>query len=236
MKNIVDNFEFISFNDDCFELKFSTAKNGLDFNMNTKNGLDNLENLKKWFNLKAVGYLRQTHSDKIIVYDGNLKDGDAIITDVPNVGIGIFTADCVPVLIYDKKKKIIAAVHSGWKGTLLQIVAKTIISMLNVFNASIDDINVYIGPHNRKCCYEFGSKELKQFLEVDIYKNLDIYSDGKLDLDKCIRSQLKNIGINKNNIQDVNICTYCNDEYEMFSYRRQKENYGRMFSFIAIRE
>lgn len=236
MKNMIDNFEFISFNDEGIDLEFSTAKNGLDFNMNTENGLDNLENLKKWFNLKAVGYLRQIHSDKIIIYDNIVKDGDAIITDTPNVGIGIFTADCVPVLIYDKKNKIIAAVHSGWKGTLLQIVAKTIKDMLNEYNASIDDINVYIGPHNRKCCYNFGSEEFKMFSEVNIYKDLNIYVDGKLDLAKCIRSQLTSIGVNKNNIQDVNICTFCNDEYEMFSYRRKKENYGRMFSFISIRE
>ncbi len=236
MKSIVENFEFISFKDDCIELEFSTAKNGLDFNMNTQNGLENLENIKKWFNLKAVGYLRQKHSDEVLFYDSAVKDGDAIITDKHNVGIGVFTADCVPVLIYNKEKKIIAAVHSGWKGTLLQIVAKTIISMLNAYNASIDDIIVYIGPHNRECCYEFGQDELKQFYEVDIYKNLNIYTNGKLDLNKCIRSQLINIGINKNNIQDVNICTSCNDEYSMFSYRKQKENYGRMFSFISIKE
>lgn len=235
MINMIDGFEFISFRDGCIELIFSTAKNGLDFNRNTKNGLDNLENIKKWFNLKDVGYLRQTHSDEISFYDGVVKDGDAIITDKPDVGVGIFTADCVPILIYNKKNNTIAAVHSGWKGTLLQIAAKTITNMINEYHACIDDIIVYIGPHNRKCCYEFGYKELKQFYEVDIYKNLNIYTEGKLDLNKCIRSQLIDIGLNENNIHDVNICTSCNDEYELFSYRRQKENCGRMFSFIFIR-
>lgn len=236
MKSIIDKFEFISFNDNFIELNFSTAKNGLDFNMNTQNGLKNLENIKKWFDLNAVGYLRQTHSDEVVFYDSIVKDGDALITDKPNIAIGVFTADCVPVLIYDKKNKIIAAVHSGWKGTLMQIVSKTILTMRDTYKISLDDIIVYIGPHNRSCCYEFGQEALKQFYEVDIYKELNIYINGKLDLNKCIRSQLINIGLNENNIQDVKICTSCDDEYELFSYRKQKENCGRMFSFIFIRK
>lgn len=236
MKSIIDKFEFISFNDNFIELNFSTAKNGLDFNMNTQNGLKNLENIKKWFDLNAVGYLKQTHSDEVVFYDSIVKDGDALITDKPNIAIGVFTADCVPVLIYDKKNKIIAAVHSGWKGTLMQIVSKTILTMRDTYKISLDDIIVYIGPHNRSCCYEFGQEALKQFYEVDIYKELNIYINGKLDLDKCIRSQLINIGLNENNIQDVKICTSCDDEYELFSYRKQKENCGRMFSFIFIRK
>ncbi|WP_026882365.1 peptidoglycan editing factor PgeF [Clostridium akagii] len=236
MKSIIDKFEFISFKDNFIELNFSTAKNGLDFNMNTQNGLKNLENIKKWFDLNAVGYLRQTHSDEVVFYDSIVKDGDALITDKPNIAIGVFTADCVPVLIYDKKNKIIAAVHSGWKGTLMQIVSKTILTMRDTYKISLDDIIVYIGPHNRSCCYEFGKEALKQFYEADIYKELNIYINGKLDLNKCIRSQLINIGLNENNIQDVKICTSCDDEYELFSYRKQKENCGRMFSFIFIRK
>ena len=114
----VDNFNFLSFDDDKVGIYFSTADENLDFNKNTEQGLLNLNNLKEWFNVKEVGYLNQTHSDKIFDYDGINHNGDAIITNKKQVLIGVFTADCVPVIIYDRKKLVVAAVHSGWKGTI----------------------------------------------------------------------------------------------------------------------
>ncbi|SMC21549.1 conserved hypothetical protein [Clostridium acidisoli DSM 12555] len=235
MKSVINNFEYIEILDENINMNFSTAKNGLDFNMNTENGLNNLENIKDWFNVNKVGYLKQTHSDNILVYDGLMHDGDAIITDKPNVAVGVFTADCVPILIYSKKRNVIAAVHSGWKGTLSQIVLKTVKKLINEYDVDLDDIKVCIGPHNRSCCYDFGEETVKKFYEVDIYKNIHIYENGKLDLKKCIVKQLLSLGLIENNIKDVNVCTFCNNEYDLFSYRKHKEDSGRMFSFIFFK-
>lgn len=235
MKSIIDDYEFINFKDDNIEINFSTAKNNLDFNMSTSKGLDNLENIKKWFSVNEVGYLKQTHSDNIYIYDGVVHTGDAIITDKPNVAIGVFTADCVPVLIYSKTKSILAAVHSGWKGTFLEIVQKTIEKIIDVYSVDINDIKVYIGPHNKKCCYEFGKDVAEQFYKKNIYKDINFYINGKLDLEACILKQLENVGVPKNNIKTLNICTFCNEEYELFSYRKQKNNYGRLYSFIYMK-
>lgn len=231
----VGNYEFINFKDDNIRINFSTAKNNLDFNISTTKGLDNLENIKKWFSVKEVGYLKQTHSDYIHLYDGIVHTGDAIITNKPNVAIGVFTADCVPILIYSKTKSVIAAIHSGWKGTFLEIVYKTIKKIVDIYSVDIKDLKVYIGPHNRECCYEFGKDVAAQFYEKDIYKNIKFYNNGKLNLEACIVKQLAEVGVLKKNIKSLNICTFCNDKYELFSYRKQSVNYGRMYSFIYMK-
>lgn len=231
----IDNYEFINFKDDNIRINFSTAKNNLDFNMSTSKGLNNLENIKKWFSVREVGYLKQTHSDNIHLYDDIVHEGDAIITDKQNIAIGVFTADCVPILIYCKSKPVIAAVHSGWRGTLLEIVYKTIKKIIDIYSVDVKDIKVYIGPHNRECCYEFGEDAAKKFYEKDTYKNIKFYNNGKLNLEICIIRQLIKVGILKENIKSLNICTFCNDKYELFSYRKQKMNYGRMYSFIYMK-
>lgn len=231
----IDSYQFINFKDDNININFSTAKNNLDFNINTSKGLDNLENIKEWFDVQSVGYLKQTHSDKICLYDGIINEGDAIITDKPNIAIGVFTADCVPVLIYSKTKAIIAAVHSGWKGTFSQIVYKTIKKIISLYSVDVKDIKVYIGPHNKKCCYEFGKDVADEFYNKDMYKNIKFYENGKLNLKACIIKQITETGVPVKNIRSLDICTFCNKEYELFSYRKQKINYGRMYSFIYIK-
>ncbi|MDD3224021.1 MAG: peptidoglycan editing factor PgeF [Clostridium sp.] len=234
---IIDNkFEFINFKDKNIELNFSTAKNNLDFNMNTETGLENLTRIKDWFGVKDVIYLKQIHSDNIMLYEDKytMHCGDAIITDKKNIAIGVFTADCVPVILYCKNKHVIAAIHSGWKGTFKKIVLKTVRKMIEFYGVKAEDIVAYIGPHNRSCCYEFGREEAEQFNNVDIYHGLKIYRDGKLDLSKCIEKQLLTSGIKNDNIKNTGICTYCNEEYDLYSYRKQKDGCGRMFSFIFI--
>ncbi|URZ00835.1 peptidoglycan editing factor PgeF [Clostridium felsineum] len=227
-----DKYSFLEFKDDNFELYFSTAENNLNFNINTTIGIENLRNLKKWFNLDDVGYLKQTHSDIILNYEEDKKglEGDALITDKNNIAIGVFTADCVPVLLYDKVKKVIGAVHSGWKGTCDLIVKKTICKMKKEFSSIDSDIVVYIGPHNKSCCYEFGAESLSQFENSGMYNINEIYKNGKLDLQKCIIKQCESENVY--NIKCLDICTMCSSTHKMHSYRRDSKNAGRMFSFI----
>lgn len=236
MKIIIDNYEFVNFKLGGAEFVFSTAKNSLNFNKNLDTGKDNLNLIGKYFNLINIGYMEQVHSDIVTEYDEKINKGDAIITDKRNIGIGVFTADCVPVLIYDRNKKVVAAIHSGWKGTLEAISSKTVESLINKYGCKPCDLIVYIGPHNRACCYEFGSALAYKYFGDYISKDQDIYVNNKLNLEKCIISQLANKGIPMENINTLNLCTYCSSEYEFFSYRREgNKNYGRMFSFAVIR-
>lgn len=229
---LLDGNKFIMAEYSGFKFVFSTAQNGLNFNKSTSEGIQNLENIKKWFNIKDVGYLNQIHSDAIIEYDGNIKDGDAIITDRRNTAVGIFTADCVPVLIADKNKKIIAAVHSGWKGTLNLIVYKTAKYFMKNYNTSIDDIIVFIGPHIGDCCYEVSKELIETFKKNTLYSKEEISAGRRLNLEKCILLQLYKLKVPNANIHLANACTFCSREYELYSYRKNKN--GRMFSFIII--
>ena len=230
----IDNYEFIKFKYENAVILFSTAKDELNFNKNTEEGLQNLESLKVHYDLKSIGYLNQIHSDLIFNFDGNIKDGDAIITDKTKIAIGVFTADCVPVILLDTKKGILAAIHSGWKGTKALIVSKTIERLKENYGSKSVDIRVYIGPHIGGCCYEVSSELIEEFTSEDIYSNIKINNENKLDLEKCILAQLMDKGIKKENVITTDTCTACNKQYELYSFRNSKNKQGRMFSFVYL--
>lgn len=229
----IEGYKFLQILDDKFEVYFSTAENDLNFKIDTEEGNHNIQKIKTWFNVEDVGYLNQIHSSIVLQYDGKVHKGDAIISNKKNIALGIFTADCVPVLLYDKVKGVYGAVHSGWKGTLLGISAKAVNDMKSKFKSLPQDITAIIGPHNMACCYEFGINEADEFKKLPLYKNEEIYVDNKLNLLKCIEIQLRNVGVNE--ITTLNTCTYCNKEFKLHSYRRDKVKSGRMFSFIILR-
>lgn len=234
-KIIIDGYEFIKIDLPGAEAIFSTAKNDLNFNKSMDLGKKNIENLKKWFNLKSVGYLNQIHGCQSIVYTGrNEENADAIITSEYNTAVGVFNADCIPILLYDKKNKIISAIHSGWRGTLACILSKTIEKLESDFKSRPKDIMVCVGPHIHSCCYEVGEKVIDEFKNSDFYRFKNIFKGRNLDLKKCILYQLKYRDIESENIKYLDICTHCSTEYEMYSYRRNK-SCGRMFSFIYLK-
>lgn len=236
METIIDKYKFITFNEKGAEFVFSTAEGSLDFNIEQSQGIYDLEKLKEWFKVDSVGYLKQIHSDKIYKYDGKTHIGDALMTNNKNEAIGVFTADCVPVLLYDTENHAIAAVHSGWKGTFSVIVSKTIEAMKGEYNTSAENIIAYIGPHNRVCCYEVGDELISDFKKNELYSDIEISQGKNLDLEACIKVQLQSKGVKKNNIHALNICTYCNKDFKLHSYRKDTKESGRMFSFIILRK
>lgn len=232
---IENKYKFLKIAEGEAQIYFSTSEGELNFNKNTIEGINNLNNLKVWFNLSEIGYLNQIHSDSVHLYDGIIHDGDAILTDKKGVGIGVFTADCVPILIYDKKTGAIGAVHSGWKGTFKCIIVKAIHKMTEVYNTRIEDISVYIGPHNMECCYEVGKELIDKFLGQKIYKDSKISTGMNLSMQDCIIKQLQGLGVKSSQIHTLDICTFCNKKNSLYSYRKSAEKDGRMFSFIFIK-
>ncbi len=192
---------------------------------------------------KEIFLVNQVHSNKFIFLSKNSKiknrsiKADAIITEKTNFPIAVLTADCVPLLIFDKKRKIIAAIHAGWKGALKGIVNKVIKFMLKK-GCSRKDISVAIGPSitqkNYKIKIDFKNKFIKKHKKNKIFfKNQNglIY----FDLPNFIKSQLKFNKINK--IDMVNIDTY-DKKNNFFSARRslklKHDDYGRNISIIMI--
>jgi len=204
--------------------------------MSLKSGefIKNIEYIKKIYNVKSIGYLNQVHSTIIKEFDGIPSEGDAIITDKKQVALGVFTADCVPVLLFDEKKDVIAAIHSGWRGTYDEITLKTLIKMKKVYDVNGEDIVAVIGPHIRSCCYEVSDDLINSFKSKEIYKDININNGRNLDLSSCISAQLKQFGVKVENIIDMELCTRCDEDIIFHSYRRDKEKSGRNFSFIFI--
>lgn len=215
---------------------FSTAKDNRSFNRNNDEGLKNLESLKDDFNVNEVVYLHQIHSDNVFGFKDNAeefieKEGDAIVTDKENVIIGAFTADCVPVILVDEVKGVIAAIHSGWKGTFNSITKKSIEKMIQEYGTKIENIKVYIGPHIRQCCYEVSEELKEKFLDRTKIDVNELFNGRNLSMERCIIEDLRSLKIEEDNIYTINLCTYCEEEIKLFSYRKSVGTYGRLFTF-----
>ena len=205
---------------------------------------ENLKIVKSKINndCKNIVLLNQIHSNKFIFINKNFKKkrkfkADAIITNQKKLPIGILTADCVPILICDKKKNIIAAIHAGWKGAYKNILTRVIKFMLKK-DCHIKDIHVAIGPCISQKNYNVKEDFFKKFIKKD-KKNTKFFKKRKnllyFDLPGYIKSQLKIMKIS--NIDHINIDTF---EYKnnYFSARRsirlKHDDYGRNISIIMI--
>lgn len=222
-------------------LVFSNAEMNRSFNRHTEEGINNLLSLKEDFNVNEVQYIRQIHSDKVFVYKGNDEEfieneGDGIITNEKSVIVGAFTADCVPVLLVDEVKCVVGAVHSGWKGTFNDISKKAVEKMIKEYGSNVEDIRAYIGPHIRQCCYEVSEELKEKFIEkFNMIPEENLFNGRNLSMELCIESYLKTIGLKDENIYSLKLCTHCEKESKLFSYRASNGTYGRLFSFIYIK-
>lgn len=235
-----DNNKFIIYNIKNITIGFSTAENDLNFNKFMPEGIKSLNNLKKWFNVDEVVFLNQVHDVGICCYDGNKEvidtDADGLITDNKNSIIGVFTADCVPIIIIDEITGAMAALHSGWKGTLNNIVLQGISKMISTYGCKPENLKAFIGPHNKVCCYEVSEELVENFKKSHIFKDEKINEDRNLNLQKCVEVELEKAGLLQENIIAVNLCTYCSDEIKLYSYRKKDEAKGRLFSFVFANE
>lgn len=228
--------DFLVIEGEKVDVVFSTAKDSRSFNRNTEEGQKNINSLKEDFNVNEVVYLHQIHSDNVFVFEGDAEEfreyeGDSIITKEEKVIIGAFTADCVPVILVDEREGVIAAIHSGWKGTFNSITKKTIEKMIQEYDVKIENIKVYIGPHIRQCCYEVSEELKESFLNKTKINENELFKGKNLSMERCILEDLRNINIKEDNIYTINLCTYCEKDIKLFSYRKSVGTYGRLFTF-----
>lgn len=224
---------FINYKIGKANFNFSTGENQLDYSMDNDIFKTNIENLKRNFQVENVGYLKQIHSDKVYNFNGNVMEGDGLITNRKNVAIGVFTADCVPLLLYDEGHNVISAVHSGWKGTMKNILSNAINKMKLEYKSDTKDIYLVIGPHIRKCCYTIGNELIEEFKKSNRYIP-ENFKNGKLDLAGYIIDDGIRCGLDVKKIIDVKMCTFCSNTINFNSYRREKQKAGRQFSFIYL--
>lgn len=199
------------------------------------------------FECKKIICPRQTHTNNVVAItldnlDDELNDVDGVITDLKGVALTIATADCQNIFIYDKKKEVIANIHSGWKGTLNKILRNTIVKLVDVYRCEVQDLIVCIGPSILKCCFEVDRDVVdmfrKEFKDIEDTISLGEIKEGKqkyyIDTVDINRKELIDLGVPKENIIVSDICTKCSsDKYH--SYRAHGMDSGRNVSLIVMK-
>jgi len=197
-----------------------------------------LQNREAFYNelgltTEQIAIQKQIHSDIVTIVGepGLVGESDAMITSQKGIGLAISTADCTPIFIYDRQNKIIAAVHSGWRGTEKQILRKTILILIEQFNCSSSDLLVYIGPSICQKNYEVGDEVAKHFHRAYL-KRID--HKFYLDILGVNKDVLLNLGILDSHIEISSLCSF--EEKYLQSYRRDGIKSGRALGLIAMRE
>ncbi|MFA7092560.1 MAG: peptidoglycan editing factor PgeF [Arcobacteraceae bacterium] len=184
------------------------------------------------FNSSTMRYMEQTHGNNvhIITKDSPLltKDCDALMTNVPNTALMVMVADCIPILLHDTKKGVIAAVHAGRNSTFLKITSKTVKMMIETFGCNPEDIEATFGPSIQVCCYEV-SEELAHIVKQSFGKEF-VHHERYIDLQGINTKLLKELNVT--NIRVEPVCTKCSHA-NYFSYRLDKAC-GRFAGIITI--
>jgi YfiH family protein len=172
-----------------------------------------------------VTTVRQIHSDIIAEAGDGVAEADGLVTQQPGVLVGVRTADCVPVLLVDARLRAVAAVHAGWRGSSRSIATAAVQELITRYGTRPEDLYAAIGPSIGACCYEVGPDVAQQF------QKLTPVANGRLDLQAVNEVQLREAGVE--NICKSGICTFC-EAKDYFSFRREREQAGRMVSFIGV--
>jgi YfiH family protein len=198
------------------------------------------------FNGTSVVTAKQVHQDRVLVLEGQVRDqemwlaqddvgNDAIVTCGEGFFVGVYTADCLPVLLMDPKEKVVAAVHAGWRGSLLRVVVKAAQEMILKMGCQPGHLLAAMGPSIGPCCYEVGSQVLGPLLKLypreTHVARLKKNGKGMLDLVELNRCQLLEIGLRDENLYAVGLCTYCHADL-FSSYRREGKGTAGMLSGI----
>lgn len=191
----------------------------------------------------------QTHSTSVVVVDrpdycrDALYGVDALVTNLPGVAIGVRTADCIPVLLYDPVNKAVGAAHSGWRGSVNKISAQTVLAMIRNFGSKPADIRAVIGPGIGPDSFQVGEDVARLFKESGfpvekIWSFRGPCMKGSMagghhiDLWEVCRITLCDCGLLASNIQVTGICTY--EHPEFYSARREGQSCGRIISSIRL--
>lgn len=172
--------------------------------------------------------VHQVHSAICVTAEGRqgcLGDGDALLENTPGSSVAVKTADCLPLLFADPEHRAVAAVHAGWRGTAQRIAQAAVSSMAERFGTNPEKLLVALGPSIGPCCYEVGPEVTAQFGLGN--------GHARVDLGAINRAQLEQSGVRPENIYSSGLCTMCSPE-DFYSYRREREHAGRMYSVIGI--
>ena len=242
---------------------FSTREGGISegiyasLNLGLRRGDDRekvLENYRRFCGAIGADFdglvlARQVHGDRVmavtaadrglgIIDDRQDYEADGLITDVPGVCLTVFTADCVPVLLYDPVRRVVAAVHAGWRGSANGIVERAVEKMTDHYGCDPRTILAAIGPSISGCCFETDEdvpNALSQALGTGALRYIRMTGDGKfhVDLKGCNALRLERAGLTEEHIAVSDLCTMC--EHERFwSHRYTGGERGSQATMIQL--
>jgi len=240
----------------CFTTRHGGVSSGCYESMNLRYNCDDLKsNVDKNFEIicdalkidkNNLVLSNQVHEDKIvnvgkgdcgngILYENKFKSADGLITDEPKVALVTFYADCVPIFFLDPVKKVIALTHSGWKGTVKRIGAKTVEKFVSDYHCERKNIIAAIGPSIHLCHFEVGEEVAEEFLKEFGEESVKMFGEKPhVDLQKSVFNTLTQSGINPENITQSGICTYCNWE-DLFSHRKTMGKRGNLAAIMELK-
>lgn len=195
---------------------------------------------------------RQTHTTNIrlvteedcgkgTVKETDYEDVDGLITNIPDMILGTFYADCVPLYFVDTGRKAIGLAHSGWRGTVDRMGEQMLKAMKNAYGTRPEDVVAAVGPSICQSCYEVSEDVAEAFREKAPKEWKYILQDGKeegkyqLDLQKANQLILINAGVPEEQIAVSDICTCCNSKI-MFSHRASEGKRGNLGAFMELRK
>ena len=230
---------------------YTLMNDNIDFTTGNQYENESLEKICKILNINKNQLLipKQSHTDNVkcvnsLTSQDELIDVDGLITDKGEIAIASKNADCILLLFYDPINKVIANVHSGWKGTFKKIAEKTVIKMMNNYNCNAKDILCFINPSIRKCHFEVDvdvkelCEEIFKFTKrTDEFIKLGEEKEGKqkyyIDTVLINRILLEDTGLLPENIIDCNLCSVCNKDI-IASARVQGKKFKRAMSAIIL--
>ncbi len=224
---------------------FTTRRGGLGERHGGAKQNDDWNSVANAFEISTerVVTVSQVHGENIVtindlnIHNARAAHADAMITKVPGIALGVETADCVPVLLFDPARSAVAAVHAGWRSTVKKIVQKTVCRMHEEFGSESSQLIAAIGPAIGPECYEVDGPVMEPVKDAfSFWKQVAApRGNGRwsLDLVKANKIELMQIGLTEKNIHTLGLCTSCRRE-TFYSYRAEGRT-GRMLSAIMIR-
>lgn len=215
--------------------------NSLNLGLNTADDARHVEeNRERFFTALGIDPTRvatshQVHGQEIleVTESGRYEGYDALMTNQPNVFVGISVADCVPILVYDQQNKAVAAIHAGWKGTVAELVRLTLEAMQTQYNTNSRDCYAYVGTCIDETSFEVGTEVADQFAPE--YKRVDAFTNRIfINLRSANTKQLTHFGIPTAQIAISSFSTVLNNE-DYFSHRLEKGQTGRLMAIIGMK-
>jgi len=202
------------------------------------NGASDLAKLERALGLRELASMHQVHGNVVRILDESKAPRcDGLLTNRGGAAVAVQSADCVPLLLWAPKAKVVAAVHAGWRGTLARIARTAVSKLEEIYGAAPEDIHAVIGPAIGVCCYEVGDEVIAAFADsgrdVDRISRPGPRGRRHLDLVEENRTQLMSSGVTAERIHDSRLCTFCDNDC-CYSFRKEGTGVGRIFGVIGL--